>query len=160
MFESSSKVLVLCNSFAKLNENVGALQTRATVIRFMPSADEIVARIRTFATDKEVVAFLDAYGDCLPDLNLRTYGKLAEMKQAGLDWQRYALDQGDIPPKVKEIAELLGRFDSDLIRLAHYSGSRRDYYNWKPPAVAYARRQLRLSMVEGEAGEGEERQTA
>jgi len=99
MFETSSKVLVLCNSFAKLNENVGALQTRATVVRFMPSADEIIARIRTFATDEEVVAFFDAYGDCLPDLNLRTYVKLAEMKQAGLDWQRYALDQGDIHPK-------------------------------------------------------------
>ena len=159
-FETRSTVLILCNSFDKLNENVGALQTRATVVRFMPSADEIVARIRTFAPDAEVVTFLEAYCDCLPDLNLRTYGKLAEMKQAGLDWQRYALDPGDIHPKVREIAELLGRFDSDLARLAHYSGSRRDYYNWKPQAMAYARRRLQLSMVNGEEGEGEERRTA
>ena len=161
-FETRSTVLILCNSFDKLNENVGALQTRATVVRFVPGAEEIVTRIRTFAPDAEVVTFLEAYCDCLPDLNLRTYGKLVEMKQAGLDWQRYALDEGDVHPKVREIADLIGRFDNDLARIANYSGSRRDYYNWKPQAMAYAKRRLRLSMVDGEEGEGEgeERRTA
>jgi hypothetical protein len=163
-FTTQSKVLILCNAFDKLNANVAALQTRATVVRFMPSAEEIVARIRTFATDQEVVAFLEAYGDCLPDLNLRTYVKLAEIKQAGLDWKRYALDEGDTHPKVREIAGLLSRFDNDISRLGHYSGSRRDYYNWKPQAMAHAKRQLQLSVVNGDgngnADKGEERCSA
>jgi hypothetical protein len=160
MFETRSKVLMLCNSFDNLNANVGALQTRATIVRFVPAGEEIITRIKAFATDDEVVAFLNAHADCQPDLNLRTYGRLAEMKRAGLDWQRYALDEGDTDPKILEIAGLLGRFDNDLSRIAQYSGSRRDYYNWKPQAVAYARRQLRLSVIEGSAKNGEDRRRA
>jgi hypothetical protein len=160
MFETRSKVLMLCNSFDRLNDNVGALQTRATIVRFVPTVEEIIARIKAFATDDEVVAFLDAHADCLPDLNLRTYGKLAELKRAGLDWQRYARDEGEVHPKVREIAELLDHFEDDVSRIAHYSGSRRDYYNWKPLAVAYAQRQLRLTVVVDLAQDGEDRRPA
>ena len=62
------------------------------------------------------------------------------MKAAGLDWGMYAMQESDVPPKVIEIADLLVRFTSDTDRLQHYSGSRRDYYNWKPEAAAFAHR--------------------
>ncbi len=34
---------------------------------------------------------------------------------------------------------------SDIERVEHYSGSRRDYYNWKPEALAYLRRRSKVS---------------
>jgi len=45
-FQTRSHVLMLCNSFSALSANVAALETRATMIRFLPSSREILARIR------------------------------------------------------------------------------------------------------------------
>ena len=146
-FETRSHVLMLCNSFSVLNANVGALKTRATVVHFVPSSTEILAKIKTFATDKEIIAFLDGFHGALPDFSLRTYRLLEDLKNAGLDWQKYALEESDVSPKVKEIADLLTRFDTDHERVQHYSASRRDYYNWKPQAVAYARRRSLASSL-------------
>ena len=139
-FYTRSHVLMLCNSFDKLNANVAALQTRAMVVRFVPSSGEIMAKIRTFADDAEIVAFLQQFHEALPDFSLRTYRVLEDLKRAGLDWRKYALDESSIPPKVVEIADLLVRFDNDVERVQHYSVSRRDYYNWKPEAMAYLQR--------------------
>jgi hypothetical protein len=140
-FTTKSHVLILCNSFTSLSANIAALKTRAMVIRFEPSAREILAKMKTFAKDAEIVGFLEQFADSLPELTLRTYRMLDELKHAGMDWRKYALDESNIPPKVMEIAELLVRHATDTERLKHYSGSRRDYYNWKQPAEAYVRRQ-------------------
>lgn len=144
-FHTRSHVLILCNSFTALNANVAALETRATVVRFVPSPDEILAKIKTFATDDEIVAFLSEFCRAIPKFSLRTYRHLENLKQAGLDWRRYALEETDVPPKVKEIADLLVRFDRDTDRISHYSASRRDYYNWKPQGEAYLQRRLLVS---------------
>ena len=146
-FETRSHVLMLCNSFTVLNVNVGALKTRATLIHFTPSSREILAKIKTFATDDEIIAFLESFHEALPDFSLRTYRLLEDLKNAGLDWQKYALQETDVPVKVKEIADLLARFDTDNERVQHYSASRRDYYNWKAEAVAYARRRSLASSL-------------
>lgn len=139
-FSARSHVLMLCNSFSALSANVAALESRATMVRFEPSSAEILAKIGTFATDDEVLRFLAEFHESIPAFSLRTYGLLVDLKNAGLDWQRYALQETDVPAKVIEIADLLDRFDTDIERVARYSGSRRDYYNWKPEALAYLRR--------------------
>lgn len=136
-FYTGSHVLMLCNSFKALSANVAALQTRATVVRFAPSSSEILGKIRTFASDQEIVAFLEQFCEALPEFSLRTYRLLEDLKGAGLDWQRYALDESNTPSKVREIADLIQRYDTDTERIPHYSGSRRDYYHWKPQAKAY-----------------------
>ncbi len=147
-FHTRSHVLMLCNSFIALSANVAALQTRATVIQFVPSSDEILDKIKTFATDAEIIAFLDQFHQAIPDFSLRTYRLLEDLKRAGLDWQKYALDESDTPSKVKEIADLLVRFDTDIERIPHYTGSRRDFYNWKPEAEAYLRRRSLSALDE------------
>ncbi|MFQ5503147.1 MAG: hypothetical protein ACE5EQ_12775, partial [Phycisphaerae bacterium] len=139
-FHTRSHVLMLCNSFAILNANVAALESRANVIRFTPSSAEILAKTRSFGTDEDVIAFLDEFHESVPHFTLRTYRRLVEMKNADLDWRRYALEESDVPAKVIEIADLLGQFTTDIERIHHYSGSRRDYYNWKPRAEAYRQR--------------------
>jgi hypothetical protein len=139
-FHTRSHVLMLCNSFQALSANVAALQTRAMLVRFVPTTAEILSKIRTFATDAEIITFLEQFRDVLPEFTLRTYRLLEDLKGAGLDWRKYALDEADVPPKVIEIADLLVQFDTDLERIPHYTASRRDYYNWKPQAEAYLRR--------------------
>ena len=139
-FHTRSHVLMLCNSFKALSANVAALQTRATVIKFVPSSAEILDKVKTFATDPEIVAFLERFHEAIHEFNLRTYCMLKDLKGAGLDWQKYALDESDTPEKVVDIADLLVRFERDIERIQQYSGSRRDYYNWKPQAEAYLRR--------------------
>ncbi|MGD2111187.1 MAG: hypothetical protein PVI86_17555, partial [Phycisphaerae bacterium] len=101
-FETTSHVLMLCNSFSVLNANVGALKTRATLVRFVPSSREILAKIKTFATDDEIVAFLEGFHEALPDFSLRTYRLFEDLKNARLDWKKYALQESDVPSKVKE----------------------------------------------------------
>lgn len=139
-FFTTSPLLILCNSFTTFNSNVEALATRALVLHFAPSPREILEKLMTYAKDSEIIAFLERFHESLPDFSLRTYCKLADLKRAGLDWQKYGLQESNVPPKVLEIADLLERYNSDRIRLDHYSGCRRDYYNWKPDAVAYLHR--------------------
>lgn len=100
-----------------------------------------MSKIKTFATDTEIVAFLEHFHECVPDFSLRTYRVLQDLKSAGLDWRRYALDETKIPPKVREIADLLTRFSNDTERVKHFSGCRRSYYDWKPQAIEHLRRQ-------------------
>jgi hypothetical protein len=140
-FTTDSHVLVLCNSFTTLGANVAALKTRAMVLQFTPSAGEILDKMKTFAEDTEIMDFLERLHQSLPEFTLRTFSKLAELKAAGMDWRKYALDESSIPQKVLEIAELLVHHTTDTERLKLYSGSRRDYYNWKPDAEAHVRRQ-------------------
>ena len=144
-FHTRSHVLVLCNSFLALSANVAALKTRATTVQFVPPSAEILAKIKTFATDHEIIAFLDRLHGCLPEFSLRTYGHLEELKQAGLDWEKYALQQTDVPPKVIEIADLLACYGNDIERIKHYSASRRDFYYWKPRALAYLQQRSQAS---------------
>ncbi len=147
-FHTRSHVLMLCNSFQAFSANVAALHTRATGIRFVPPAREILDKIRSFATDSQIIAFIDQFHTAIPEFSLRTYRLLEDLKRAGLDWQKYALDECDTPSKVKEIADLLVRFGTDIERIPHYSGCRRDYYKWKPQAEAYLRRRSLSALDE------------
>ncbi len=147
-FFTKSRLLILCNSFTVLNANVAALATRAVVVHFAPTPEEILKKIKTFGTDLEIIAFLESHYECLPEFNLRSYRNLENMKAAGLDWRMYAMQESDVSPKVIEIADLLVRYSSDLDRLLHYSASRRDYYNWKPEAMALAHRRV-VAEAEG-----------
>ncbi|MCH7720067.1 MAG: hypothetical protein IH988_03635 [Planctomycetes bacterium] len=142
-FDTRSHVMMLCNDFGVFKANVSALKTRAMVVHFKPSRTEILGKIKTFATDGEIVAFLDEFYREIPEFNLRTYRILEDLKAGGLDWRRYALDASSSPLKVKQIAQLLLRYPSDNERLQHYSASRRDFYNWKPQALDYLDRRRR-----------------
>ncbi len=140
-FHTRSRVCLLCNSFVLFNANVAALKTRGLAVQFVPSNREILDKIRTFATDSEIIEFLEEFHECIPEFSLRTYRVLQDLKSAGLDWRRYAIDESEIPPKVLEIARLLESHDTDIERVERYSGSRRDFYTRKPNAVEYHRRQ-------------------
>ncbi len=139
-FYTRSHVLMLCNSFDVFGANAIALKTRALSLRFEPEPSEILEKIRTFAMDDEIYAFLEGLHEAIADFGPRTYRILEDLKNAGLDWRSYALDETNVPPKVKEIADLLEWFDTDSDRLAQYTASRRDYYNWKPEALAFLHR--------------------
>jgi len=150
-FYTRSRVLMLCNSFTSFSANVAALKTRGLTIQFLPDTNEIMSKIQTFATDSEIVGFLEHFHECVPDFNLRTYRVLQDLKSAGLDWRKYALDETEIPPKVREIADLLTRFSIDTECVKHFSGCRRSYYEWKPKAVEHLRRQsLKMLKLEPE----------
>jgi len=140
-FHTRSRVCLLCNSFALFNSNVAALKSRGLAVQFLPSSQEILDKIKTFAGDTDILQFLDHFHECIPEFSLRTYGTLEDLKRAGLDWSRYAIAETNTPAKLMEIADLLCRFDTDVECVKNYSGSRRDYYNWKPQAVEYLQRQ-------------------
>jgi len=147
-FYTGSRVCLLCNSFEVFNANVAALKTRGVAVQFVPSSQEILNHVKTFAADVEIIEFLEDFREAIPDLSLRTYGMLADLKRAHLDWRRYALDESNVPPKIKEIADLLVGFSTDVERLRHYSSSRRNYYDWKPQAAEYLRRESIRSLAE------------
>lgn len=141
-FFTTSRVMMLANSFSRLNANISALETRGMIVRFEPSRAEIYQKIVDFGDDPEVIEFLGETFEILQGFNLRTYVNLLEMKRAGIDWRRYALQDSDVPSKTLEIAELLTRYSSDNERIQHYSHSRRDYFNWKPQALEFVQRQV------------------
>lgn len=148
-FYTTSPLLILCNSFTAFNANQAALVSRAVAMHFAPSTTQILQKIQTFASDSEILSFLEQYHDCLPAFDLRTYRKLDDLKRARLDWKMYGLQESTVPAKVIEIAELLTSYSSDVERLKHYSGCRRDFYTWKSEAASHLKRTRGAQVFQG-----------
>ncbi len=69
------------------------------MVRFNPPSTEILSKIETFATDDEILGFLAGFHESIPAFSFRTDGLLVDLKNAGMDWQRYAL-QADAAQQV------------------------------------------------------------
>lgn len=132
-FETSCKVLILLNDIETFADNISlkALLSRAHILNFDPSTGEILKYMSNYAKDTQILDFIKKYADVSNDLNLRTYEKAKELKKSKLNWEEETIDALNIDKKLVEIDILLNKYDNDIDRLKHFSGSRMTYYRAK-----------------------------
>ena len=132
-FTTSAPVLVVCNPGHSGNEDVKAVLDRADVIEFDPPKKEIIAKLKTYATDSEIVELMET----LPVLpSLRTYEKaLAWKKSPHLDMREELLSECGVQPEVQTLLHIY-RTVPERERCQAYmertGRSQRDYYNKLP----------------------------
>lgn len=131
-FITQSKVLVLINTLEPKDEHIKAIMSRGHLLYFKPSDIEIFNYMKTWATDKEILKFIENFAPFTRSLDLRTYIKAVESKKSGLDWQKEVVSEISLDRKFLEIKKLLERKDlTDKQRLKLWSSSRATFYRFK-----------------------------
>lgn len=85
-FNTTSRVVIICNDWRTLNRNVAALQDRGHVLVFRPPAVEVHAKATEWFRDAEILEWFDANLHRIPEPSLRLYLRAAELRRAGMDW--------------------------------------------------------------------------
>lgn len=129
-FSTSAPVLVICNHNLLDNADVQAVLDRADAIEFDPPKKEIIAKLKTYATDSEIVELMET----LPVLpSLRTYEKaLAWKKSPHLDMGEELLAECGVPPEIQRLSEIIKTEPATnhcTVYMAETGRSQRDYYN-------------------------------
>lgn len=135
-FTTRSPVLLLSNVFAVVSPAQFALQSRAIHADFCPPVLEVLAYVRTWAKDLQLVDWFAARRDQFPMFSARDYAVCEQLRDSGLDWQDFATRSVD--PLLAEVVSLQARFGSDEQRVTNFSGSRMTYYRKKALVREYA----------------------
>jgi hypothetical protein len=90
-FVTRSRVCIVTNSWKTLNVHVEALEDRAHVICFEPTAREIHREVATWFWDQLIYDWIAAHLHRIDRLSMRLYYKAWEKKGAGLDWRSFVL---------------------------------------------------------------------
>jgi len=88
--KTQARTLILTNDLKRTGKNLEALLSRAHIIHFKPTMDEVLLKMSLFKkVDEEVLmAVNEIKGDVLK-LNFRTYVKAKELKESKMDWKKY-----------------------------------------------------------------------
>lgn len=132
-FTTSSPVALIGNDWSPSNPDILALQDRAHVVMFEPSALEVHRYAAGFFWDQEIFDFVGGHLQLAQPHSLRTYVLAWEAKAAGLDWRQHVLSRL-IFGTLLEIAKLKAdqSFDSEEDRVRAFvagkHGSRATYF--------------------------------
>lgn len=108
-FETSSRVMIICNDWRTLNRNVAAVEDRGLMLRFEPSPREVHEQARAWFRDRdpEIYDWLGTQvGRMKRHHSLRLYLRAAELKACGIEW-RDILDYGVKASRKAILAEIL-----------------------------------------------------
>lgn len=130
-FQTQTKVLMLVNSLDTDDKNLKALLTRAHIVNFNPADIEILNNLKTFATDAQIIKFIEHFAPFSKTLNLRVYKRAEELKKSKLPWQKEIIESLNIDEKFLEMYELLSKYKTDKERESKFNGSRTTYYRIK-----------------------------
>ena len=90
-FQTNSRVCILANTIATIEENLAAVLDRAFVIRFEPPVDQLHAEVSSWAQDQEVYEFIGDHLKLITAPSMRVYAHAEKMKQIGGDWRAWLL---------------------------------------------------------------------
>lgn len=87
-FGTRSNVMLIANEWKTLNPNVRALEDRAIILHFDPSAAEVHTRVKAWFDDPEVYDFVASLLPWTPAVSMRHYEKGRRLRLAGFaDWR-------------------------------------------------------------------------
>ena len=99
---------IVANEWRTLNQNVAAVEDRAHLVHFAPTALDLHLRVAEWFWDQEIFDFVGAHLHFIETPSMRDYIKAAEKKQAGLDWKGPLLQRW-----CKPITRLVARIRDD-----------------------------------------------
>jgi hypothetical protein len=128
-FEFTGYNMIILNELKQSNKNLMALLTRFIIVIFVPSKEEVLQELKSFANDTEIVDEMFRWSKSLNTINFRDYEHLRRLKGANMDWKSYFLEH--VNPRLAEVHRLLNKFNSDKERLKESSLGRTQFYYWK-----------------------------
>ena len=140
-YETKSKVMIICNSFNILNRNVSSLTDRGFHIKFVPSKQELLTKIREIAINyknevdiEDIIKIIEEYAR-FSRISLRTFVKGCFLyKQDKENFRDRLLQEMELNPKLILLDKLLQKYDSDSERLTEWENnglSRATFYRYK-----------------------------
>lgn len=137
-FTTTSPVCLIANEWRTVNANVQAIEDRAIIVHFTPSAGEIHVKVREWFDDAEVYDFIEEHLPYITRHSMRHYLKGTQLRQANPErWKDQLLKIMGLDEKVKAIRQLITAPDyaNDAERVAAFEaggyGSRATFYRWK-----------------------------
>jgi len=136
-FQTTSRVLIIANSWRTLNADVEALEDRGHVVFFEPSPPEVHIRVATWFWDQEIFDFVAENLDRIQSPSMRDYQLAWESKVSGLPWRAMLVNRwlADMPAWRRLVAELKAdpSFATEKARAEAFQercgGSRATYFN-------------------------------
>jgi hypothetical protein len=135
-FTTTSRVIIICNDWKTLNNNVSALQDRGHVLVFQPSAAEVHRKAGEWFKDREPEIY-DWFGTNLHRMvepSFRHYVRAGELKAAGMVWTE-VLELEEDNDRARLAAEILAsdayQTTMDKVRafVQRGGGCRATYFN-------------------------------
>lgn len=144
-FETSCKTILLTNNIRFKDKNIEALMTRGHLLYFNPPNEEVAKQLNTWATEKDIIQFMEKFAHFSKNLNMRTYKMAEELKASGIDWRKFVIDELQIEQKLLIIHNLLQKHTNidDAIKTyeTEYKHSRADFYRFKKLYEKYCNRE-------------------
>ena len=134
-FKTTSKVVILTNSWASLNEHVKAIEGRAFTIQFDPPPEAVHPEVGKWFKNQEVYDFVWENRGLITKPNMRLYVKIAEQMAADRPWRKRGLEMIVGDGRLLKIADLLTdkSFANNTERCKRFEqlnwGSRSTFYN-------------------------------
>ena len=137
-FTTTSNVMLIANEWRSLNGNVRALEDRAIILWFNPTAEEIHRNTAEWFDEPEIYRFIGSYLPHIPQLSMRYYEKAKRLRDAGfLDWKKSLLQMMLSDRTVAVVAGLQidPRLSNDTQRIKQFAAetslSRATYFRVK-----------------------------
>lgn len=140
-FESRSRTVIIANEWQSFNKNVGALEDRAMMLKFAPSAVEVHKEAGRWFEDDEILSFFKANLDRIHCPSFRHYVNAKSMKKGKLDWRSWLEDRFSPPDEHRIVGSLMDdkRFTFEGDRISQFmqvtGRSRAHYFNLKKEIV-------------------------
>src|SRR3954447_1484952 len=135
-FVTKSRVVIICNDWQTLDQNVAALQDRGHVLLFQPGAAEVHRKAGTWFDDPEIHDWFAANLHRVREPSLRHYVRAKELKAAGMDWTAVLASEGE-NRRARLAAELLASatYGSTAARVKAFveqgGGCRATFFNYR-----------------------------
>ena len=143
-FNTTSKVLITCNSIEGNNPHLKAVKDRGFHLVFKPTRKEIICKMQEIALayplleDKEkqeVLSIVEYNSNNIKELSLRHLVKGFQLyryyKLKRINWREDFLKELGLNEKMVTMNKLLVKYDSDKDRLKEWHWSRQSFYNYK-----------------------------
>jgi hypothetical protein len=116
-FTLTTRVILLTNRWEVINEHIRAIASRAFVIVFAPTAEEVHFEVgrRGWFHDQEIYDFIWQHRRFITRPDMRVYRRIAEQKQAGRPWHKRAVEMLIGDERMQQLAALLedARYESN-----------------------------------------------
>lgn len=138
MFQTTSPVCLIANEWRTLNANVAAIEDRALVLHFCPSAGAVHGRVGEWFHDHDVYDFMADYLPLISEPSMRFYVKGSQLRRANPEhWRDLLLEMIGIEERDRFILKLLKdpTYPSEESRVHAFTengfGDRATYYRRK-----------------------------
>ena len=92
-FTTISHVALIANVWKTLDGNVSAVEDRGICLLFEPSAMEVHMRTGSWFWDQDIFDFVGERLHLIPEISMRFYRTLSELKKARIDWRAFAVQR-------------------------------------------------------------------